>query len=74
MIATLPNDLTLYTIDDGKYLFVVSRRMTKKHDKPLDLTVNAPIKFAIEKSDCYLLDEEGNEHKLTVEKKTLKIN
>jgi hypothetical protein len=74
MIATLPNDVTLYTIDDGKYLFVVSRRITKKHDKPLDLTLNAPVKFAIERSDCYLLDEEGKEHKLVVEKKTLKAN
>lgn len=74
MIATLRNDVTLYTIDDGKYLWVVSRRITKKHDKPLDLTVNAPVKFAIEKSDCYLLDDEGKEHKLVVEKKTLKTN
>lgn len=74
MIATLPNDVTLYTIDDGKYLWVVSRRITKKHEKPLDLTVNAPVRFAIEKSDCYLLDDEGKEHKLVVEKKTLKTN
>jgi len=74
MIATLRNDVTLYTIDDGKYLWVVSRRMVKKHDKPLNLTINAPVKFAIEKEDCYLLDDEGKEHKLVVEKKTLKTN
>ena len=74
MIATLRNDVTLYTIDDGKYLWVVSRRMLKKHDKPLNLTINAPVKFAIEKEDCYLLDDEGKEHKLVVEKKTLKTN
>ena len=72
IIATLPNDLTLYTIDDGAYLWVVSRRLTKKHDKPLDLTINAPVKFSIEKGDCYLLDDEGKEHKLMVEKKILK--
>jgi len=72
MIATLRNDVTLYTIDDGKYLWVVSRRMLKKHDKPLDLTIKAPVKFAVEKGDCYLLDDEGKEHKLTVEKKILK--
>jgi hypothetical protein len=72
MIATLRNDVTLYTIDDGKYLWVVGRRMLRKNDKPLDLTVNGSVKFAIEKADCYLLDDEGKEHKLTVEKKTLK--
>ncbi len=72
LIATLRNDVTLYTIDDGKYLWVVSRRIVKKKDKPLNLTVNGPVKFAIEHGDCYLLDDEGKEHKLVVEKKTLK--
>jgi hypothetical protein len=48
--------------------------MVKKHDKPLEVTVNAPVKFAIEKGDCYLLDDEGKEHKLMVEKKILKTN
>jgi hypothetical protein len=73
-IATLRNDVTYYTIDDGKYLWVVSRRMTKKDDKPLNLTIDAPVKFAIEKKACYLLDEQGEEHKLTVERKRPKID
>ena len=71
-IATLRNDITYYTIDDGKYRWVVSRRMTKKDDKPLDVTIDAPVKFAIEKKNCYLLDNQGEEHKLTVERKRLK--
>ena len=74
IIATLPNDVTVYAIDDGKYLWVVSRRITKKNQKPLDVTVNAPVKFAIQTNDCYLIDDEGKEHKLVVEKKTLKAN
>ena len=71
-VVSLRNDVTYYTIDDGKYRWVVSRRMTKKDDKPLNLTLNAPVKFAIEKKACYLLDDEGEEHKLTVERKTQK--
>ena len=71
---TLRNDVTYYTIDDGKYVWVVTRHMTKKDDKPLNITVNSPVKFAIEKKVCYLLDEQGEEHKLTVERKTLKSN
>jgi len=71
-IKTLRNDVTYYTIDDGKYRWVVSRHMTKKDDKPLDVTVDSPVKFAIEKKDCYLLDNQGEEHKLKVERKTLK--
>jgi hypothetical protein len=73
-IVTLRNDVTYYTIDDGKYVWVVTRRMTKKDDKPLRVTIDTPVKFAIEKKTCYLLDEQGAEHKLTVERKTLKTN
>ena len=71
---TLRNDVTYYTIDDGKYLWVVTRRMTKKDDKPLNLTINSAVKFAIEKKTCYLLDEQGEEHKLTVERKRAKTD
>jgi len=73
-VATLRNDITYYTIDDGKYRWVVSRRMTKEDDKPLNVTIDAPVKFAIENKHCYLLDDEGEEHKLTLERKTLKTN
>jgi len=71
-IKTLRNDVTYYTLDDGKFRWVVSRHMTKKDDKPLDVTIDSPVKFAIEKKDCYLLDNQGEEHKLKVERKTLK--
>jgi hypothetical protein len=73
-IKTLRNDVTFYTIDDGKYVWVVSRHMTKAEDKPLNVTINAPVKFAIEKKDCYLLDDQGEEHKLALERKILKTN
>jgi hypothetical protein len=73
-VETMRNDVTYYTIDDGKYRWVVSRHMTKKDDKPLDLAIDAPVKFAIEKKTCYLLDEKGEEHKLTVERKRPKID
>ena len=72
--VTMRNDVTFYTIDDGKYLWVVSRRMTKKDDQPLKLTIDAPVKFAIEKKTCYLLDEQGEEHKLAVERKRPKLD
>jgi hypothetical protein len=73
-IKTLRNDVTFYTIDDGKYVWVVSRHMTKAEDKPLNVTIDAPVKFAIEKKNCYLLDDQGEEHKLTVERKILKTH
>ena len=73
-IKTLRNDVTFYTIDDGKYVWVVSRHMTNKDDKPLNVTINTPVKFAIEKKACYLLDEQGEEHKLRLERKLPKTD
>jgi hypothetical protein len=34
--------------------------------------VNAPVKYAISGDDLYLLDEDGKEHKLSVEEKIAK--
>jgi hypothetical protein len=72
-IQEMRNDQSYYEIDDGeKYVYVVRRSMTSRWDKPIPLTVNAPIKFAIDGSDLLLLDEKGKQHRLAIEKKTLK--
>ncbi|MHB1021367.1 MAG: hypothetical protein ACYC46_02045 [Acidobacteriaceae bacterium] len=60
-----------YTIEDGQYIYE-AERTTKQRDKPLDVTVNAPVKFAVVKMDLYLRDDEGKVHKLGIETKTLK--
>ena len=61
-----------YTIDDGKFVWDVGRELHLRGDSPLDVTVNTPVKFAIEGHDCFLQDEHEKEHKLFVLKKTLK--
>lgn len=60
-----------YVIDDGKYIYAASHTH-RRHDKALPVTVNAKIKFAVEKSKVYILDEENEEHELKFVKKTLK--
>jgi|GEM_PF-6520410 len=60
-----------YVIDDGKYVYTASHTH-RRHDKALPVTVNAKIKFAVEKSKVYILDEEGEEHELKFVKKTLR--
>jgi hypothetical protein len=72
LITSLPNDVVTYVIDDGKYIWVIAQHITNKRGHPLELTVNGPVKFAIEGHDCYVLDEQQKEHKLPVEKKVLK--
>ena len=60
-----------YLIDDGKYIYAASHTH-RRRDKALPVTVNAKIKFALEKSKFYILDEDGEEHELKFVKKTLK--
>lgn len=71
-LAQLRNDSTYYEIDAGDLIYVVKQVLRHKNDKQLKLTVNAPVKFAVVKDDFYVLDEDGKQHKLSVEKKTLK--
>ncbi len=60
-----------YTVDDGKYVWKLQRD-TNRRDRPLDITINADVQFAIEKQDAYLKDDHGDEHKLSVQSKAMK--
>ena len=51
---------------------LVARTLRSQRDKALDVTVNGLVQFAIDGSTCYLRDEEGKEHRLSVKKKTAK--
>jgi hypothetical protein len=63
-------DQSYYEIDDGdKYIYVVRRSMTARWDKPIPLTVNGPVKFALAGDDMLLIDEKGKQHRLAIEKK-----
>lgn len=66
------NDRTYYQIETDQYVYVVSRSLVRRRDKPLDVTINGPVRFAIDGLDVVLKDDDGKEHKLTLEKKILK--
>jgi hypothetical protein len=61
----------IYVIDAGKYIYTFSH-LHFPHDKAMPVTVNSVVKFAIEKNKVYILDEDGKEHDLKFEKKSLK--
>lgn len=71
-VNTVRNDVTYYQIDTATTAYFVARTVRSRRDKALDVTVNGLVKFAIDGSTCYLRDEEGKEHKLSVEKKATK--
>jgi hypothetical protein len=63
--------ITHFTIESELYIYQADRT-TNRHDKPLDITINAPVKFAIDGTDMYLCDDAGKPHELTIATKALK--
>ncbi len=62
---------TYYAIDGGNLIYLAQRTVTRR-DKPLNVTVHGSVRFAVKGSDFYLLDDDGKQHRLTLEKKTAK--
>lgn len=57
-----------YTVDAGDRVYVGERRSRK----PIQLEVNGPIQFAVEKDRIFILDHERKEFRLNIIKTTLK--
>jgi hypothetical protein len=67
------NDVSYYTIDDGqKYIYVMKRTLSRRGDKELRVTVNAPIKFAIQGDGFIVMDDDGKMHSLSLQKRALR--
>ncbi len=66
------DDSAYYHIDAGDLIYIAKRTLTSRGDKQLKVTTNAPIKFALVGDDFYILDEDGKEHKLSLEEKVAK--
>jgi len=60
-----------YTVDDGHFIWKLDRD-TMHRDKPLIVTINAPVEFALEGQKAYMKDDSGEEHSLSVQSKALK--
>lgn len=61
----------IYVIEIGDMIYECRERK-RSRAKGAPVTVNAPIKIAIEKDNLYLIDENGKEHKTAFVKKTAK--
>jgi hypothetical protein len=66
--AALYTIYQIYTIESDSYIYVVRERQRK----PAPLTVNGPIRYAIEKDRVFILDENSKVHEAMLRKKTLK--
>lgn len=61
-----------FAIEGDEYIYVVSHVLSWRWSKEVQLTVNGPIKYAVEKNKLYLIDENDREFKMKIEKKILK--
>ena len=46
-----------YAIDTGDYVYVASEVLSFRWSKPCKVTVNGPVKYAVENDTLYVLDE-----------------
>ena len=58
--------------DAGDLIYVAKRTLTSRRDKQVNVTINTQIKYAIVGSDFFLMDEDGKEHKMSIEEKIAK--
>jgi hypothetical protein len=61
-----------YAIEAEDYVYVCEEHLKWRWSKPAVLTVNAPVRFAIEKDRIYIKSEDASEHETKIIKKILK--
>ena len=61
-----------FVIEGDTYVYQAQEHIKWRWSKPANLTVNGPVKFAIEKRKLYVIDDDGKEHEMEIVKKTLR--
>ena len=61
-----------FLIEGGTHAYLAQERLRWKWSKPANLTVNGPVKFAVEKRKLFVIDEDGKEHEMEIVKKVLR--
>jgi hypothetical protein len=61
-----------FVIETETHLYVAQQRLRWRWSKPVPMTVNAPMKYAIEKDSIYVIGEDKKEYELDIVKKILK--
>jgi hypothetical protein len=61
----------VFAIQGDDVIYIVSHVLSFRWSKEVQLTVNGPVKYAVEKNKLYLVDENNREFKMKIEKKIL---
>jgi len=61
-----------FLIESETHVYMAQQRLRWRWSKPANLTVNGPVKFAVEKRKLYVIDDDGKQHEMEVIKRVLK--
>jgi len=61
-----------FLIEGETHAYLAQERLRWRWSKPANLTVNGPVKFAVEKRKLFVIDEEGKEHEMEIVNKVLR--
>jgi hypothetical protein len=61
-----------FLIEGDTHAYLAEERLRWRWSKPANVTVNAPVKFTVEKHKLFVIDEDGKEHEMEIVKKVLR--
>jgi hypothetical protein len=62
-----------FVIEGAQYVYLAQERLRWRWSKAANLTVNGPVKYAVDKRRLFIVDDDGKEHEMEIVKKTLKV-
>jgi hypothetical protein len=61
-----------FLVEGETHAYLAQERLHWRWSKPANLTVNAPVKFAVEKRKLFVIDDDGKEHEMEIIKRVLR--
>lgn len=61
-----------FLIEGETYAYLAQERLRWRWSKPANVTVNAPVKYVVEKRKLFVMDDDGKEHEMEIVKKILR--
>jgi hypothetical protein len=62
-----------FLIEGETHAYLAQERVRWRWSKPANLTVNGPVKYAIEKRKLFVIDEDGKEHEMEIIKRIFRL-
>lgn len=62
-----------FLIEGETHAYLAQERLRWRWSKPANLTVNGPVRFAVEKRKLFVIDDDGKEHEMEIVKRVLRL-